>query len=84
MNYPIVKDSHEDDHINQSDIVVNLTFAEHELICDVLTEASEMMDFSIPYGTFDLPIESPIVQRQTLIDNLRERFNVLWCDRFNQ
>jgi hypothetical protein len=31
---------------------------------------------------FDLPIDSEIVQRYTMLENLRERFNTLWSDRF--
>jgi hypothetical protein len=81
-NYPVVEDSNEDSHIVQGDIQVTLTFAEHELMNDVLMQASTAFDFACPYGFHELPIDSEIVQRYTMIENLRERFNTLWSDRF--
>ena len=80
--YPIVEDTNEDSHISQGDIQVALTFGEHELMVDILRLSIEMMDFSCPYGVFNLPIDSEILQRYTMIENLRERFNTLWSDRF--
>ena len=41
------------------------------------------MDFASPYSMFDLPIDSDVVQRYSMIENLRERFNTSWSDRFN-
>jgi hypothetical protein len=82
ISYPIVEDTNEDSHIVQGDIQVPLTFAEHELINEVLLQAVNSFDFACPYGMFDLPIDSEIVQRYTMLDNLRERFNILWSDRF--
>ena len=81
-NYPVVEDTNEDSHIVQGDIQVLLTFAEHELINEVLMQASTAFDFACPYGMFDLPIDSEIVQRYTMLENLRERFGTLWTDRF--
>jgi hypothetical protein len=81
-NYPVVEDTNEDSHIDQGDIQVALTFGEHELMVDILRLSIEMMDFSCPQGMFDLPIDSEIVQRYTMLENLRERFNTLWRDRF--
>ena len=81
-NYPVVEDTNEDSHIIQGDIQVPLTFGEHELMVDILRLSIEMMDFSCPYGVFNLPIDSEILQRYTMIENLRERFNTLWSDRF--
>lgn len=82
-NYPVAEDSCADSHMDQCDINVALTFAEHELMCDLLCQAATMIDFASPYGIFDLPIDSDIVQRSTMIGNLRERFNIAWNDRFN-
>jgi len=82
LNYPVVEDSNEDSHIVQGDIQVTLTFAEHELINDVLMQASTAFDFVCPYGLHDLSLDNEIVQRYTMIENLRERFNTLWSDRF--
>jgi hypothetical protein len=82
ISYPIVEDTNEDAHIDQCDVNVALTFAEHELINEVLLQAVNSFDFACPYGMFDLPIDSEIVQRYTMLDNLRERFNILWSDRF--
>jgi hypothetical protein len=79
----IILDTNDDAHIIQNDINVTLTYAEHELICDILMHASSSFDFTCPYGIYDLPIESEIVQRYTVIENLRERFATLWCDRFD-
>jgi len=82
-NYPVVEDTNDDAHIDQCDVNVALTFAEHELMIDILRLSIEMMDFSCPQGIFNLPIDSEIVQRYTMIENLRERFNTAWHDRFN-
>jgi hypothetical protein len=81
-NYPVVEDTNEDSHIVQGDIQVLLTFAEHELINEVLMQASTSFDFACPYGMVDLPIDSEIVQRYTMLQNLSERFYILWSDRF--
>jgi hypothetical protein len=79
----IVEDTNDDLHIDQNDLSITLTYAEHEMICDTLMQAVEMINFACPYGYFDLPIESEIIQRLSLIENLRERFNTAWSDRFN-
>jgi hypothetical protein len=81
-NYPVVEDTNEDSHIVQGDIQVLLTYAEHELINEVLMQASTSFDFACPYGMVDLPIDSEIVQRYTMLQNLSERFYILWSDRF--
>jgi predicted DNA-binding protein (UPF0278 family) len=81
-NYSVVEDTTDDSHIDQNDVNVTLTFAEHELMCDIMCQASTMMDFVCP-DMFDLPIDSEIVQRYTMIENLRERLNTAWSDRFN-
>lgn len=82
MNQLIVEDTNDDAHIDQGDIQVTLTYAEHEMINDVLMQAVNAFEFTCPYGIFDLPIDSELVQRYTMLDNLRERFNTLWSDRF--
>ena len=82
ISYPIVEDTNEDSHIVQGDIQVQLTFAEHELMNEVLMQAVNSFDFACPYGIYELPIDSEIVQRYTMLENLRERFNTLWSDRF--
>jgi len=70
--------------MDQNDITVTLTEVEHELINDILSHALESIHLVAPYdaGIWDLPIDSPILQRYTLIENLKERFNLLWVDRF--
>jgi hypothetical protein len=78
----IALDTNDDSYICQGDIQVTLTFVEHELICDMLHKALDMCDFAYPCGIYDLPMDSEIVQRRTIIENLREQFNVLWSDRF--
>jgi hypothetical protein len=84
IDYPIIEDTNDDVHIDQNDLNVTMTFAEHELLNDVLMQAIEAMDFACPYGLHNLPIDSEIVQRYTMIENLRERFNTAWSDRFNK
>jgi hypothetical protein len=70
--------------MDQNDITVTLTEVEHELINDILLHALESIHLVAPHdaGIWDLPIDSPILQRYTLIENLKERFNLLWADRF--
>jgi hypothetical protein len=82
-NYPVVEDTNDDAHIDQRDVNVTLTFAEHEMVMDILRLSIDVMDFSCPYGMFNLPIDNEILQRYTMIENLRERFNTAWHDRFN-
>jgi hypothetical protein len=82
-DYPVVEDTTDDSHIDQNDVNVTLTFAEHEMMCDMLCQAVTIMDFASPYSMFDLPIDSDVVQRYSMIENLRERFNTSWSDRFN-
>jgi hypothetical protein len=83
MNQSIAEDTNLDNHIDQNDLDVKLTFAEHEMLCDVLLQAVNMMEFACPYGYFDLPMETELIQRFSTIENLRERFNEAWSDRFN-
>jgi hypothetical protein len=80
--YPVAEDTTDDSHIDQNDVNVTLTYAEHELMCDILCQATNMMDFACPYGIFDMPIDSELVQRYSMVENLRERFNTVWADRF--
>jgi hypothetical protein len=83
VNQPIVVDTNEDAHIDQNDLNVTLTFTEHEMLVDVLLQAVEMMNFACPNKYFDLPMDSELIQRFSTIENLRERFNEAWTDRFN-
>ena len=71
--------------MNTDDITVKLTEAEHELMIDLLVHALESYQLVSPYdaGIFDLPLDNPIVQRYDMIENLRERFVVLWKDRWD-
>jgi hypothetical protein len=66
----------------ENDITVTLTEVEHEMINDVLNHALESFHLATEGGIWDLPLDNPIIQRYTLIDNLKERFNILWADRF--
>jgi hypothetical protein len=81
-DYPVVEDTNDDSHIVQGDIQVTMTYAEHEMMMDVLMQAISAIDFACPYGIHEFPVDSEIVQRYTMLDNLRERFSVLWTDRF--
>lgn len=82
MNSDIAIDTDIDSHIEKGDIVVSLTLAEHELMNDIIMNAVNAADFAIPYCLADLPFDNEIVQRYTMLENLRERFNILWADRF--
>jgi hypothetical protein len=50
---------------------------------EIIIHAVDAANFAIPYCLADLPITNEIVQRYTMIDNLRERFGILWADRFH-
>ncbi len=81
-NYPIVEDTNDDAHIDQNDLNITLTCAEHEMMCDLLLQAVSMFEFTCPWGQFDLPMDNEMIQRYTMVENLRERFNETWTDRF--
>lgn len=68
----------------ENDITVTLTESQHELINDLLLHACESYQLVSPYdaGLHDLPLENEIVQRYTMLENLREMFIELWRDRF--
>jgi hypothetical protein len=83
-DYPVVEDTNDDSHIVQGDIQVSFTFGEHEMMMDVIMNAINTIDFACPYGMDEFPVDSEIVQRYTMLDNLRERFSVLWTDRFEK
>lgn len=70
--------------MNEGNITVTLTESQHELINEILVHAIDAYQLVAPYddGLFDLPLDNPIVQRYTMIDNLRETFLELWSDRF--
>lgn len=72
--------------MNTSDITITLTEAQHELLNDVLLHAVEAYQVVAPYddGIHDLPLDNPIVQRYTLLENLRELFIELQKDRFRK
>ena len=76
-------DTDMDSHMEQGDILVPLTMAEHELMNDIILHAVEAADFTIPFCLSDLPLDNEIVQRYTMLANLRERFIYLWADRFH-
>jgi len=69
--------------MNQNDITVTLTEVEHELISDVLNHSLDSVHLVTELGgIWDIPLDNPIIQRYTLMENLKERFDVLWADRF--
>ena len=69
---------------NENNITVSLTEAQHELLNDVLLHAVEAYQVVAPYddGINDLPLDNPIVQRYSMLQNLREMFIELQKDRF--
>lgn len=70
--------------MNENNITITLTEAQHELILDVLLHAIECYHLVCPYdmGLHELPLDSEIIQRYTMMDNLREMFLELQRDRF--
>jgi hypothetical protein len=84
MTNDVVIDTNQEDCICRGDLNVTLTCAEHELLNEVLMHSLEAMQLIIPYndGLWDLPMDNSIVQRCTMIENLKERFYSLWADRF--
>ena len=70
--------------MNKGNIVVTLTESQHELINDLLMNAIEGFHLVAPYdaGLDDLPLDNEVIQRYTMIENLKEMFFELWTDRF--
>jgi len=70
--------------MNEGNITVTLTESQHELINEILHHAMDSFQLVAPYddGLYDLPMDNPIIQRHTMIENLREMFYELWADRF--
>jgi hypothetical protein len=82
VNYPIVEDTEDDSFIDTNDLDVKLTYAEHEMLRDLLLQAMNMMEFASPNQYFDLPMNSEFIQRLSMIENFRERIDSAWYDRF--
>lgn len=70
--------------MNENDITVTLTESQHELLNEILCHSMEAIQLVAPYddGLWDLPLDNPIVQRYTMIENMKEMFFELWRDRF--
>jgi hypothetical protein len=70
--------------MNENDITITLTESQHELLNEVLNHAVDAINLASPYGDgmWDLPLDNPIVQRYTMLENMKEMFFELWRDRF--
>jgi hypothetical protein len=70
--------------MEQGDITVTLTESQHELIIDIIMHSLESIQVLAPYddGLHDLPLDNTLIQRYTMLDNLKETFGLLWSDRF--
>lgn len=69
--------------MNENDITITITESQHELLIDVLNHAQNAMDLSLPFdGFYSLPLKNSIVQRYTMMENLKEMLRELWLDRF--
>ena len=70
--------------MKEGNITITLTESQHELLNDILNHSLEAAQLIMPYGDgfYDLSQDNPIVQRYTMIENLREMFLQLWSDRF--
>lgn len=79
-----IKNTMETVPYDQQDLIVNFTEAEHELLINVLSMAignfDELIDFC---ALHELPMDNPIVQKITMMENLKERLNFMWSERFN-
>lgn len=80
-----IKNTMETVPYDQQDLIVNFTEAEHELLINVLSMAignfDELIDFC---ALHELPMDNPIVQKITMMENLKERLNFMWSERFNE
>lgn len=69
--------------MNKNDITITITESQHELLIDVLNHAQDAMDLAVSYnGLYGLPLENSIVQKYTMMENLKEMIQELWRDRF--
>jgi len=71
--------------MNEGNITITITESQHELLNEMLNHSMEAMNLIMPYGEgfYDLPTDSPIVQRCDMIENMREMLYELWSDRFS-
>jgi len=70
--------------MNEGNITVTLTESQHELLNEILCHTMEAFQLVSPYddGMWDLPLDNPIIQRYTMVENMKEMFYELWSDRF--
>lgn len=69
--------------MDENDITIILTESQHELLLDVLTHAQDAMNLALPFdGLCELSLNNSIVQRYTILENLKELLQELWRDRF--
>ena len=70
--------------MNTNDITITLTESQHELLNDVLLHAVEAYQIVAPHdsGMYDLPMDNEIIQRYTMLENLREMMIKLMEDRW--
>jgi len=71
--------------MNEGDITITLTESQHELLNDILNHSMDAMNLVMPYsaGLHDLPLDNEIVQRYTMIENMRDMLCEMWSDRFS-
>jgi len=72
--------------MNTNDITITLTESQHELLNDVLLHAVEAYQVVAPYdsGMDDLPMDNEIIQRYTMLENLREMMIELQKDTLGE
>lgn len=68
--------------MNEGNITVTLTESQHELIMNILWNMTDTFDMVVSDALMDLPLDNQLVQRYTMMENLRELFEELWSDRF--
>lgn len=71
--------------MNENDITITLTESQHELLNEILSHAMDSFHLAAPFqdGMSELSFDNAIVQRYTMLENMKEMFDQLWVDRFN-
>ena len=67
--------------IDQSPVTLEFTYEEHDLLNSILNHAIDGMDLAVPC-IYDLPEDSEVRQRYTMLDKLKNRSYDFWAQRF--
>ena len=67
--------------IDKSPVTLEFTYEEHDLLNSIFCHASDALDLAVPC-IYDLPEDSEVRQRYTMLDNLKNRSYDFWAQRF--